>query len=121
MPGVTWSRNSSTVTSEPSRAYTEPSSSPITPAPITAIRFGISVSSSAPVELTIVFSSIVTPLSGVTSDPEAITMFFALCTVPSTSTSPGAAILPQPFSQSTLFFLNRNSTPLVLLSTVDCL
>ena len=28
---------------------------------------------------------------------------------------------PQPFSQSTLFFLNRNSMPRVLQSTVDCL
>ena len=68
-----------------------------------------------------VFSSMVTPLSGVTSEPEAMTMFFALWAVSPTLTSPGAVILPQPFSQSTLFFLNRNSMPLVLQSTVDCL
>ena len=56
-----------------------------------------------------------------TSEPEAMTMDFALWVAPSTLTSPGAVILPQPFSQSTLFFLNRNSMPLVLLSTVACL
>ena len=93
----------------------------MTPAPITARRFGTSWSSRAPVELTIVFSSIVTPLSGVTSEPLAITIDFAPCTVPSTSTWPAAGIPAQPLSQSTLFFLNRNSTPRVLLSTVDCL
>ena len=93
----------------------------MTPAPITASRFGTSWKSSAPVELTTVFSSIVTPLSGVTSEPEAMTMLFALWVVSPTLTSPGAGIEPQPFSQSILCFLNRNSMPLVLLSTVDCL
>ena len=93
----------------------------MTPAPITARRFGISARSSAPVELTMVFSSMVTPRSGVTSEPLAMTMFLVLWSVPSTLTSPGAVILPQPLSQSILFFLNRNSMPLVLLSTVDCL
>ena len=39
MPGRTPSRNSTTVTFEPSRRHTEPSSSPITPAPITSKLF----------------------------------------------------------------------------------
>ena len=40
MPGRIWSRNSTTVTSAPSRRQTEPSSSPITPPPMTTMRFG---------------------------------------------------------------------------------
>src|SRR5271166_1771527 len=40
MPGRMRSRNSTTVTSVPSRRQTEPSSSPITPAPTTIIFFG---------------------------------------------------------------------------------
>ena len=72
-------------------------------------------------ELTTVFSSIVTPRSGVTSEPDAMTMLFALWTLSPTATSPGAVIFAQPLSQSTLFFLNRNSMPLVFESTVDCL
>ena len=44
MPGVTRSRNSTTVTSLPSRFHTEPSSSPITPAPTTSSFLGTAVS-----------------------------------------------------------------------------
>ena len=40
-----------------------------------------------------------------------MTMFLALWVVSPTATSPGAVILPQPFSQSTLFFLKRNRCP----------
>ena len=40
IPASTRSRNSTTVTSEPSRRQTEPSSSPITPAPTTISLFG---------------------------------------------------------------------------------
>ena len=49
-PGRIWSRNSTTVTCEPSRRHTEPSSSPITPPPMTTMRLGTSASSSAPVD-----------------------------------------------------------------------
>ena len=64
------------------------------------------------------FWSTATPGSGATSEPVAMTMFLASSVViaPSsavTSTLPGPAILPAPLIQSTLFFLNRNSTPLV--------
>ncbi len=77
MPGRMPSRNSTTVTSAPRRRQTEPSSSPITPPPITTIDFGTSASSSAPVEVTMRVSSTSTPFSGVDSDPVAMTMFFA--------------------------------------------
>ena len=59
MPGRMRSRNSTTVTSAPSRRHTEPSSSPITPAPTTSSCSGTSSSASAPVEETMRFSSIV--------------------------------------------------------------
>ena len=67
------------------------------------------------------FSSTSTPLSGEGSEPVAMTTDFALWVASPTLTSPGAVRQPQPLSQSTLFFLNRNSMPLVLPSTVDCL
>src|SRR6185437_598293 len=47
MPGVTRSRNSTTVTSAPKRPQTEPNSSPITPAPTTRSFFGTEESDSA--------------------------------------------------------------------------
>ena len=49
-PGTMRSRNSTTVTSAPSRRHTEPSSSPMIPAPITISRFGTSASDRMPVE-----------------------------------------------------------------------
>ena len=52
MPGRMRSRNSTTVTSAPRRRQTEPSSSPMTPAPTTISFFGTSASASAPVEET---------------------------------------------------------------------
>ena len=78
MPGVIWSRYSITCTSAPSRFQTEPSSSPITPAPMTTIDFGTSLSSSAPVEDTIRSSSSSTKGGTATSEPVAMTMDFAL-------------------------------------------
>ncbi len=116
-PGTMRSRNSTTSTSEPRRRHTEPSSSPITPAPITSSRFGTSGNDSAPVDDTIWRSSISMPGSVAASEPVAITMFFASSSrTPSfvfTLTRPGAVIFPSPTMPVTLFFLNRNSTPLV--------
>ena len=60
-------------------------------------------------------------LRGLASEPVAMTMFFALWISSPTLTLPAAGIVPQPLSQVILFFLKRNSMPLVLLSTVDCL
>jgi len=53
----TWPRNSTAVTSEPSRDQTEPSSTPITPAPISINLFGTCLSDKAPVDEIIVSSS----------------------------------------------------------------
>ena len=60
-PGMMRSRNSTTVTSAPRRRQTEPSSSPMMPAPITTSVLGTSGSDSAPVESTMRFWSTVTP------------------------------------------------------------
>ena len=124
MPAPTASRYSITVTSAPRRRQTEPSSSPITPAPMTISRFGTDGSDRAPVESTIRPATKSTPGRGVGSEPVAMMMFLAATTVldPSaavTSTWPGATMRPRPFSQSTLFFLNRNSMPLVRAVTLS--
>ena len=92
-----------TSTSAPSRDQTEPSSRPITPAPMTTMRLGTLPSSRAPVELTIFFSSISTPGSGVDSEPVAIRIDFVckLSVPPSasaTATSPALGIEPSPFT-----------------------
>src|SRR3546814_2612913 len=74
-----WSRKSTQVTCAPSRRHTLPSSSPITPPPITTICAGTLASSSAPVESTIICLSLSTstPGSGVTDDPVAMMIFLA--------------------------------------------
>src|SRR6266567_4242639 len=69
-------RNSRIVTSEPSRAQTEPSSSPIAPAPMTRNLFGASVKVSASVLLTIVLPSNFAKGSSIGALPVAITIFF---------------------------------------------
>jgi hypothetical protein len=103
MPPKMVSRNSTTVTLAPSRAQTEPSSSPITPPPTTTMVAGTLASSSAPVEDTIAFSSksTLTPGMSATSDPVAMTIFFASIssTLPSSAVSeilPAAITLPVP-------------------------
>ena len=55
-----------------------------------------------------------------------MTIFFvsSVCFLPSsdvTSTLPGAVMQPVPINASTLFFLNRNATPLTLAATVSAL
>ncbi len=70
------SRNSTTVTLAPSRAQTLPSSSPMTPPPMTTRCPGTASSSSAPVEVTMRFSSTSTPFSGMLSLPVAMTICF---------------------------------------------
>ena len=83
MPGRMRSRNSTTVTSEPSRRQTEPSSRPITPAPTTSRRLGTFGSDSAPVDETIAASSMLTPGSLATSEPVAMTMLLvSSCCLP---------------------------------------
>ena len=115
-PGVIRSKNSTTVTSAPRRAQTEPSSKPIIPAPTINKCFGTASNSSAPVDDATSFSSISTPRSGVLSEPVAITIFFVFrVRVPPanklTSILPEATIIADPCSASTLFFLKRKSIP----------
>ena len=104
----------------PSRDHTEPSSSPIYPPPITASRSGTRSSASAPVEDTIRRSSNAKPGSGMLSEPVA-TMIAPASTpaLPSSERDPARARRcgPRPFSQSTLFLRNRNSTPRVSVVT----
>ncbi len=76
---------------------------------------------SAPVELTTTFSSISTPGRLDASEPDAITIFLALWVSSPTFTCPAAGIVAQPLIQSTLFFLNRNSMPLVFCATTSSL
>ena len=128
MPPRMASRYSTTVTLEPSRAQTEPSSSPITPPPTTTRWPGALSNESAPVDDTITFSSMSTLTPGMpeTSEPVAMTMFFAstsstLPSSPVTETLPPESTLPAPFSQSILFFLNRKATPLTFDATVASL
>jgi hypothetical protein len=70
----------------PRRRQTLPSSSPITPPPITTMCSGTLASSSAPVESTTICWSISTPGSGVTDEPVAMMMFLARYALPATST-----------------------------------
>ncbi len=126
MPGVMRGRYSTTVTSAPRRRQTEPSSSPMMPAPTTISFLGTAGRLSAPVESTTLPSTNSTPGRGVGSEPVAMTMFLAFSVVfdpsaASTSTLPGPAIVPLPLIQSTLFFLNRNSMPLVRAVTLSFL
>ena len=98
----------------------------MTPAPTTISFFGTLGRLSAPVEETTVFSSISTPGRRATSEPVAMTIAFAssvfsLPSSPLTMTLPGAAMRPSPVTQSILFFLNRNATPLTLAATVSSL
>ena len=88
---------------------------------MTTMVFGTAFSVSAPVEVTTVSSSMVTPCRLEASEPVAITIFFARWVSSPTLTWPGAGMLAQPFSQVTLFFLNRNSIPLVLPVTTSAL
>ena len=128
MPPRMVSRNSTTVTLAPSRAQTEPSSSPMTPPPTTTRWPGTFSSDSAPVDDTMTFSSMstLTPGMPATSEPVAMTMFLVsisstLPSSPVTDTLPAATTLPVPRKLSILFFLNRKATPLTLDATVASL
>ena len=70
--GINLSIYSTTVTLLPKRPYTEPSSTPITPPPITIKCFGISFNEIASSDVIILFLSVGTLFNGVTEDPVAI-------------------------------------------------
>ncbi len=80
---------------------------------------GTLASSSAPVESTTTFWSIVTPGSGVTDEPVAMMMFLARTARSPTCTLSLPVKVVWPFSHSILFFLNRNSMPPVRLLTAS--
>ncbi len=98
----------------------------MTPAPTTRSRFGTAGSDSAPVEVTMRFSSTVTPgkrcrvRAG--GDDDRLGLDLAGRTVlGGDATLPGPAIAPVPRNESILFFLKRYATPEVLASTTESL
>ena len=116
MRGATSSR----VTLVPYALNTSENSHPTAPAPITAIVLGaVSRTSTSSLESTVALSSS-RPICGSprTREPVATTRArFASCrsvfpSAPVTSTAFGDATFALPFRYVTLFFLNRNSTPL---------
>mmetsp|Transcript_23077 Transcript_23077/g.52055 ORF Transcript_23077/g.52055 Transcript_23077/m.52055 type:complete len:273 (+) Transcript_23077:693-1511(+) len=124
VPGMIRSRNSTTVTSEPSLLQTDPISSPITPPPITIIFSGTLSISSAPVESTMTPPALSTGTGGrgVTSEPVAMRMFLvsyeaAAPSAPATLTLLGPAMDPLPLRYSTPYFLKRYSIPPVRAPT----
>mmetsp|Transcript_6332 Transcript_6332/g.14006 ORF Transcript_6332/g.14006 Transcript_6332/m.14006 type:complete len:211 (+) Transcript_6332:135-767(+) len=97
------SMNSTTVTWEPRRDQTLPSSRPMTPPPITVSFSGSFSKDSAPVLDTICFSSSSMPGRLITSEPVASMMFFVAisCSPPSRSptlTEFGPVKVPWPFT-----------------------
>ena len=67
----------------------------------------------------------VTPLPGVTSEPEAMRMFlvasasFTAPSSPNTDTAPALSMRPVPWNEVILFLRNRKATPLVVASTTS--
>ncbi len=121
------------VTSAPRRRHTEPSSSPITPAPITPRRFGTSASDSAPTLSQTSRLSIGAKGSVRGREPVAtMTCAAASRCVSSLLPGPGPTAIcqaspsrptkrPKPWIQSILFLRNRNSMPRVIFCTIDVL
>ena len=117
---------SSTTTSAPRRRQTLPSSSPMTPAPITPRRFGTASNSSAPQESTIALPSNGTDLSSIGTEPVASTTCFAAssCFAPSSavySTRLPASSLPCPCNPVTPAALNSAVMPWVEALTIFAL
>ena len=115
-------RNSRIVTSDPSRAQTDPSSRPIAPAPTTRNLGGASTKVSASVLLTIVLPSNFANGSSIAALPVAMTIFFVSisCCSPLddlTETLPGAVIVPNPSNVVTLFVFMSARTPLFIVLT----
>mmetsp|Transcript_37497 Transcript_37497/g.84556 ORF Transcript_37497/g.84556 Transcript_37497/m.84556 type:complete len:228 (+) Transcript_37497:554-1237(+) len=97
------SRNSTTVTSDPRRAHTEPNSRPMTPPPMTVSFSGTLSKVRAPVLETICFSSRSMPGRLTTSEPVASMMFFVSMTfsppsLSATLTELGLARVPWPLT-----------------------
>ena len=109
-------------TSAPRRRHTEPSSRPMTPAPITPRRFGASANSSAPVESTMYSPSVFATGISIGTEPAARITYLAVMADSSPSSEvnftcfsadlPSTSV-PQPCSQSTPLPFNRPDTPAV--------
>ena len=118
LPGRIVGISSTTVTFAPSRRQTEPSSRPITPPPMTIRCFGTSGILSAPMFDSTRFSSNFRNGSSIGTEPVAMMTF---CGDRSDCRAVGrrprrcspARSVPRPFAQVILFFLKRNSMPLV--------
>ena len=122
MVGIMLSANSIKLTFEPKRAYTEPSSAPITPAPITIKCFGTSVIFKASVDVIIRFLS--TGIKGkiVGLEPVAMMMCFPdkISELPSslfTFTVLAESKEPKPWKVLILFFFIKNEIPPFIFST----
>ena len=120
-----------TTTSAPRRRHTEPSSRPITPAPITPRRLGTAVKSSAPVESTIRSPSVLATGISIGTEPAARITFLAVIVV-SLSSSRAVNLtflsaplpstkVPQPCSQSTPLPFSNAATPPVNCLTIPSL
>ena len=81
IPGTMAGKYSTILTAVPNRAYTEPSSRPITPPPIMVKRDGISVSESASLEVIIRFPSVGNSGNGVGIEPVAMIIRSAVSSV----------------------------------------
>ena len=117
-PGRIVGISSTTVTFAPSLRHTEPSSSPITPPPITIRCFGTSGIVKAPMFDSTRLSSTLRKGSSIGTDPVAMMTFFALYDSDSPSDSATSTTfpflrVPRPRAQVILFFLNRYSIPFV--------
>ena len=117
-------------TFEPSRRHTLPSSSPITPAPITPSRSGTSVNASAPTLSQTSAWSTGTPGRWRALEPVATMTAFASATSasrrrrsprPASHSAPRPTNLPWPLSQTILFLRKSVSMPFVIFETIPSL
>ena len=112
---------STTVTCEPRRAQTDPSSSPIAPAPTTTMLVGTAFKAIPWSEEMIVSPSNFMKGSSTAEDPVAMMMFLVSRIrspdVLRTRTSPAFPSRPSPRTISTPRLLTKNSTPLLSCPT----
>ncbi len=121
VPGISWSMNSTTVTSEPSARYTVAISRPMMPPPTTSSFFGTSARSSASVESITRGSSQGKPGNFTACEPAAMMhcskRISCVPFLPVTSSSCGDTNVPRPSTTRTLRCLAMPVSPLVRLPT----
>ena len=121
-PSAIRGKNSSTITSEPSRLQTDPNSRPIAPPPMTSNFSGALSKVSASVLLTMTLPSNFMLASSTGMLPVAMTTFFVSISCESPSfglieTRPGALTVPKPWNVVTLFPFINIFTPLFIVFT----